>query len=77
MFTLGEDRHTSAGNVFRLEEYDGRNSVRVRRVAIIGKDIDSTDIWDNDVLWNYWQWDSLPLLGECSSDPSFGLFGRT
>lgn len=76
-FTLGELRHTSAGNVFRLEELDGRGHVGVRRVAIIGSEHNTLDLWDHDVIWIWLlcQWESLPLVGEQSDEPSFGVFG--
>jgi hypothetical protein len=73
-FQLGELRHTSAGNIYRLEEFDGRNRVGVRRVAIVGQP--DRELWDNDVVyhWDYCQWDSLPLVGDESTEPSFGIF---
>ena len=76
-FQLGELRHTSAGNIYRLEEFDGRNRCGVRRVAIIQRpDLRQMDLWDWDIVyqWDYCQWDSLPLVGEDSDDPSFDLF---
>lgn len=75
--TIGELRHTSAGNIFELVSYDGRNAVHVRRVAVIGgPHAPPLELWDHDLTyrWTFCQWESLPLVGEKSDDPSFGLF---
>lgn len=78
-FVLGEERYSSAGNIYRLEAYDGKNRCGVRRIGIVGRNIEPTELWDNDSLyyWNHWQWDSLPLVGAQSDDPSFGIFTQT
>ena len=76
-FNLGELRHTSAGNVFRLEEFYGRSHVGVRRVAIIGDEREALDLWDHDIVyrWSLCQWESIPLVGEDTSEyPQFGVF---
>jgi hypothetical protein len=70
---VGEVRHTSAGNQFRLERIDGAWR-HVRRIANgIG-----SQLWDADVLyrWHASQWEEqIPLLGEdTSSFPCFSLF---
>lgn len=68
---VGELRHTSAGNVFRLERIDGPWRM-VRRT--------NHGAWDADVLyrWHATQWEEqLPIAGEDTSDyPFFGLFIR-
>lgn len=70
-FTIGEQRHTSAGNVFRLEWIRGTR-VGVRRIG----NGTGEKLWDEDEVWTWcdFQWDSLPLIGETSHDPTFGLF---
>lgn len=76
MLVIGELRYSSAGNVYRLERFDGRNLCGVRRVGLIGTENDRADLWDYSIVysWDYCQWDSLPLLGERSTEPSFGIF---
>jgi hypothetical protein len=73
-FTAGELRHSSGGNVYELLGWC-RSHCTVRRVAVIGKNA-GQGLWDQDVRyrWTLWQWESLPLVGEKSDDPSFGVF---
>lgn len=70
-FRIGEERHSSAGNVYRLE-WHNETHCGVRRIS------NGTDcpLWDADIVyrWMNCQWESLPLVGETSDDPSFGLF---
>jgi hypothetical protein len=75
LFSVGELRRTSAGNIFRLEEFDGVNSCLVRRVGIVGQP--DRELWDADMTyrWSFCQWESIPLLGADTSDyPFFGKF---
>ena len=74
-FAIGEYRHTSAGNIFRLEAFDGVNSCTVRRVGIVGQE--NPQLWDADMTyrWTFCQWESIPLLGaDTSKYPFFGKF---
>lgn len=76
-FAIGEIRHTSAGNVFRLEAFDGVNRCTVRRIGILGDDRPTSELWDHDMTycWSFCQWESIPLLGADTSDyPFFGRF---
>jgi len=86
-FSIGEQRYTSAGNVFQLIRFADGQNVTVRRIASTGNITHLRDVgtipleadaasWDADILyrWNNSQWESLPLLGEPSEEPSFGLF---
>lgn len=77
--TIGEHRHTSAGNVFRLE-WQRNCRCGVRRVAVGNRPVNGKpdELWDHDVVycWMESQWESIPLVGEdTSSYPQFGLFG--
>lgn len=76
MFTIGEQRYSSAGNVFRLERIDDGRYPRIRRIGIVGQP--GRELWDSDVLYRWLpeQWEELPLVGERSDDPSFGSFLR-
>jgi hypothetical protein len=70
---VGEVRHSSAGNVYRLERIKGeRRGVRRISNGTGGK------LWDADVLW-WWhasQWEAqLPLVGGSTAGyPHFGVF---
>lgn len=72
--TVGELRHTSCGNVYRLERADG-NRRYVRRVS---NGVPGATLWDADVVvycWDACQWESIPLVGEDVRDyPAFGCF---
>ena len=72
-FQIGEERHTSAGNVFRLVRWSGSDHVMVERVSHDGT---PNEDWDKGMLyrWHICQWESIPLVGEQSEDPSFGTF---
>jgi hypothetical protein len=72
-FAIGELRHTSAGNIFRLERHIA-DRCHVQRVGIVGQD--SPSLWDAGITYSWLesQWDSIPLMGEKSHDPSFGIF---
>lgn len=71
--TLGELRHTSAGNVYRLERIDGHWRY-VRRVS----NGTGGPLWDADVVyrWSACQWEEqLPLVGGDTSEyPHHGTF---
>lgn len=73
---IGELRHSSAGNVYRLERIDGEWRY-VRRVA---KDaaFEGGPLWDADILhrWHANQWEEqLPLVGgDTTGYPHFGIF---
>ena len=73
MATVGECRHSSAGNVYRLERIDGERRY-VRRIS------NGTEepLWDSDVVyrWHAHQWEEqLPLVGDDGHDyPHFGVF---
>ncbi len=73
MVHIGEERHSSAGNVYRLERIDGPWRY-VRRVS----NGTGEALWDAKVVyrWSACQWEGqLPLVGEdTSSYPAFGLF---
>lgn len=77
-FFIGEERHSSAGNVYRLVGIPDEQHVLIRRVGVYRADgtLDDGERWDSDVTyrWMNSQWDSLPLVGQRSHDPSFGLF---
>ena len=68
MPTIGEQRHSSAGNRYQLERINGPWRY-VRRL---------NGGWDKDVIyrWHASQWEEqLPLVGESGADyPFFGLF---
>jgi hypothetical protein len=72
---VGELRHTSAGNVYRLERIEGEWRY-VRRVSngTGGAGV----LWDAGVVyrWHAQQWEEgLPLVGgDTSGCPHFGLF---
>ena len=65
--TIGEERYTSAGNVFRLERMDGAYRY-VRRIHPIEE--------DRSYRWHESQWEEqLPLLGGPTTDyHHFGIF---
>ncbi len=73
MVQVGELRHTSAGNVYRLERVQGERRY-VRRVS----NGTGARPWDADVVWCWHaqQWEEqLPLVGEDTSTfPHFGVF---
>lgn len=73
---IGELRHTSAGNVYRLERMDGEKRY-VRRVAA-GPNVPDMELWDRGVVycWHSSQWEEgIPLLnGDTSEYPHFGVF---
>ena len=46
MFTIGEERYTSAGNVFKLLGIDG-NRLRVQRVRVIGREDRTASVLSN------------------------------
>jgi hypothetical protein len=73
-FVIGEERYTSAGNVFRLIRWSDRTRVLVQRVS--QGDGRPNESWDKDMLfrWTDSQWESIPLVGQKSDDPTFGLF---
>lgn len=75
MFTIGEERHTSAGNIFRLVAFDGVNRCTVQRIGIVGEPQDRP-LWDAGMkyYWTFCQWESIPLVGEDTSE--FPFFGR-
>ena len=75
MFRVGECRHSSAGNVYVLDRIYDPNHVGVRRVAN-GAGAGGASLWDAGVVyrWTSWQWESLPLVGQKSDDPTFGMF---
>lgn len=73
--TIGETRHTSAGNVFRLDRIEGPWRF-VRRIADgTGR---SEPLWDADITyrWHASQWEEgIPLVdGDASEFPHFGVF---
>ncbi len=70
-FVIGECRHSSAGNVYRLAWYRGDRVGVVRISNGTGQPLwDAGEVW----IWLDFQWDSLPLVGQKSHDPTFGLF---
>jgi hypothetical protein len=73
MITIGELRHTSAGNVFRLEGIDGEYR-RVRRIS----NGTNRPLWDADIVyrWHSSQWEEgIPLVGGDTGEyPHFGHF---
>jgi len=73
IFQIGEQRHTSAGNVFELVGANDRHAFvkRVKAGERFGE-----ELWDAGVLyfWSRSQWHSIPLVGEQSTDPTFGMF---
>jgi hypothetical protein len=70
---ISEERHTSAGNVYRLLRWSDNDHVMVERVRMGNKPVHD---WDKGVAyrWSISQWESIPLVGEKSDDPTFGLF---
>lgn len=73
--TVGEQRHSSVGNVYQLVRVDGPWRY-VRRIA---NGTDNTEpLWDSDITyrWHAHQWEEqLPLVGDDGRDYlQFGLF---
>ncbi len=71
---VGELRHSSCGNVYRLERIDGQWR-HVRRIS----NGTGQAPWDADTTWKWHscQWEGqLPLVGgDTSGYPAFGIFG--
>ncbi len=73
MAQVGECRHSSGGNVYRLERIDGW----WRYVKRISNGTDEP-LWDADITyrWHAHQWEEqLPLVGDDGREyPHFGAF---
>ncbi len=73
MPTIGEQRYTSAGNVYRLERIEGEWRY-VRRVS----NGDGNRTWDAEIMyrWHSSQWEEgIPLVGSNpNAYPHFGIF---
>lgn len=76
-FTVGEERHSSAGNIYRFLGWVNPQKVRIERVGVMRRGHrEPPPDWEvgTSYLWLPSQWDSLPLVGHVSHDPSFGIF---
>lgn len=71
MIAVGELRHTSAGNVYRLERIDGE-----RRFVRHIKAAPPFDLLNGVQEWRSFHWEEqLPLVGGDTSEyPHFGVF---